>query len=638
MKRPHLLALAGLHLLFYVLYFTPRLREDAPYYYEPLRSAFFDRDLNYYDERPFTRKQGTAPVKLFVAGPNAGGRPMIGGPNNSFDVGTTMLEVPFFLAGHAVARLAGSAASGYSAPYLHMMQLGFLATALASMVTLYGLAISEGSDPGSAFWATAFVSFGTFLPAYVYEDTLLSHLPSFAAATLFFALLAHCRKGAAAPWLFALGSSFAWLVMARRQNLLFGATFAALLPVVAPGPGTIRRLARTTALVGAGFFVFLAPELFVWKIAYGHFFENPNMATLRSVPVFGRVLFSDHGGLYSHSPVLIAATAGLCLLPRRGRLWGTCLVAGVALQQLLNALRVDWWPGIGFGNRRSDSCLPIFALGLAALLSVLARPARSPWPRRGLIALLLFLSAWNMAFLPQFYSGDRIAEKGRHFFSYAAHRSPAQAKIRWPFPPLSEVPALLAEDAAIVRASSFTFSGSARAVAMLAIVVAASGAVLAIARLGAARPVPRALAIALPSLIAIPCTLWLGAVLLHQRWVIALYYDPPEPVERLRIASSGPFRGGVVPMMLAPGQGRTFRLPDATDVTGFELVTAPAPAETCLEVGGQKIAIPAGGSPSITFPNRGDHRVVAAKGRLSEVAVTSCGSVPVEIYGLAALP
>jgi hypothetical protein len=62
------------------------------------------------------------------------------------------------------------------------------------------------------------------------------------------------------------------------------------------------------------------------------------------------------------------ALIGLALVPARHRLVGVALLAVMAVSWYVNATVSDWWGGEAFGARRFVSCVPIFAVGLAALI------------------------------------------------------------------------------------------------------------------------------------------------------------------------------------------------------------------------------------------------------------------------------
>ena len=632
-----------LHVVVGVLLFTPRLRQDSPYYYEHLRSAYFDHDLCFHDERPFTRPERGGRMAMFVAGPNEQGRPRVGGPNNTFDVGTTVLEVPFFLAGHAaalVARALGRSGpvDGYGAPYVRAMCLGFLAVGLAGALLVYHVArdtAAPGHDASSdALWATVLAVWGSFMPAYFYEDTLLSHLPTFAASALLLWVLTRARAeiDGARGWrlVFLSGAAFAALVLTRRQCLLMAVLFGVLAPPLWRRGG-LGALARGAALASAGFVIAIFPELCVWRVEHGAFLANPGMVPLRSRPLLGLVLWSDHGGLFSHSPLLLLGAAGLLLLAWRDRLWGSLLLLACSLQVLINALRVEWWPGIGWGNRRSDSLVPIFALGIAVLLARLRHG-----PRRALLAIGALLLLWNLAAIPQFYPSASIRDKGSHFASFAAHRAPGRARVRWPFPPLARLPSLIAEDVAIVRANADALRATPASLATLLLTVLGAAAVVTLAvhprarRLG--RLVPLAPVVGGPLLGLV--VLLIGS---HERSVLALYYDPGEPVELLRIGADRPFVGGKEALPLVAGDPRTFRLKATCAASAIEAVVGLAD-EVCVTLDGHReLRISGAAGRAIAFPSRAAHvrLPLAADTPVTEITVDGCEAAPASLYGLA---
>jgi hypothetical protein len=176
--------------------------------------------------------------------------------------------------------------------------------------------------------------------------------------------------------------------------------------------------------IGLGVFVvvFLAallPTLITRKIIYGSPFETgyPAISTWNwSSPVLLKILFSSDHGLFSWTPALILAVAGLVILIKRDALLGTGSLLTFLAFYYFMASYPDWDGISSFGNRFFVSLTPIFILGLAALLSSFSSLLRGT-ARAAAVAVpvLILLIAWNVGFI----------------FQWGTHMVPARGEISW---------------------------------------------------------------------------------------------------------------------------------------------------------------------------------------------------------------
>jgi hypothetical protein len=126
-----------------------------------------------------------------------------------------------------------------------------------------------------------------------------------------------------------------------------------------------------------------------------------------SSPHLLAVLFDPGHGLFVWSPLLLVATAGVVYLVGRRRDATVALLAlALLLQVWINGAVESWTTAGAFGSRRFVSSTPIFAWGLAALVSAVS--AR----RLRLSALVLALFVWwNVGLMVQF--GLKLMDRQR---------------------------------------------------------------------------------------------------------------------------------------------------------------------------------------------------------------------------------
>jgi hypothetical protein len=110
------------------------------------------------------------------------------------------------------------------------------------------------------------------------------------------------------------------------------------------------------------------------------------------------VLFSRWHGLITWHPFLLCAFAGLVLLWRARPVYTLQLVIAVALQIYIVASWHEWWQGDAFGSRMLINCAPVFALGLASMITW----ARERIDWRILLAVAVLALLWNWLFIIQY--------------------------------------------------------------------------------------------------------------------------------------------------------------------------------------------------------------------------------------------
>jgi len=366
---------------------------DSVYYYAYLRSALFDRDLDFTNELarlyPSSKKQMTD-----------GGL-----PPNPFSIGPAICWAPFFALAHVLtllAQLLGAQwkADGYSDLYQLFVYAGnslYSAAGLIATASLCRLYLSRVSS----LLACLALLFASQLTYYFWPFTAMSHNVSFFWTALFLYLFLKSgpRK------LAAVAAGF--MVLARWQDAIFLVfpiwTLAGrLIAPAEPERGTRASCVKDYAVFFAIALLLVTPQPLAWWVVYGRPFLIPQgqgFIDLTRLPVFS-VLFSLRHGLFAWHPSLLMGALGLPLLWTRDRMLVASALSALALQVLLNSSLADWWAGWSFGNRRFISLLPVFALGFGAVLDRLGR--------YGIIlgaSLVLLMGTWNQLFVFQYVHG-----------------------------------------------------------------------------------------------------------------------------------------------------------------------------------------------------------------------------------------
>jgi hypothetical protein len=382
---------------------------DEIEYYAWLRSAAFDRDVDFQNEyQHFYEAAGARDAgfrETFLETRTEAGRLV-----NFAPVGSALLWAPFFAAGHLVALATGAPADGFSHPYIAAIAYGSAVYGLLALfLTLAIVRRLVGDDPR----ATLVVWLGTPLVFYMYVAPGFAHATSAFAVSLCLWCWLRVRRTWTPAGAVALGAAGALMAMVREQDALFAAA-----PAIdflwwawrARGRAGHWRHAATTGLAGA--FAWLAaytPQLAAYHALNGHF--GPTRLVARkmpwSSPHFLQVLVSPEHGFFVWTPLAVLAIAGLGWLaiarrpelPAESRYLAALALLLVVLQVYVNGCVESWTVAGSFGQRRFVALTPLLAVGLAAI-------ARAWPPTRAARAVLavVFVAGvwWNVGLMAQF--------------------------------------------------------------------------------------------------------------------------------------------------------------------------------------------------------------------------------------------
>lgn len=394
---------------------------DEIQFFAWLHSWTFDRDVDFENEYRYFVEAGPGRTEGFIAtfleSTNEAGR-----PPNFAPIGSAILWLPFYAAGHVAAGLSGGITDGFSRPYVAAVAYGSaiygLAAVLLSAAIVRRLVGRDGTVAALLVW------FGTPLLFYMYVAPVFAHACSAFAVALFLWTWLRVRDRWSIAGVVALGLSAALLPMVREQDAFVVAgpalDFArwAWHRLRSAGSDAWRPVALRAAVgVATGLAAYL-PQLAAYDALNGH--PGPTVMVSRKMtwtsPHFFEVLASPQHGLFFWTPLALVALAGLVWLALGGRAlpatdsasraaagdrrWVAGLLLLIAALQVYVSGSVESWTVAGaFGQRRFVALTPILAVGLAALLPAASseRPARLAATVAGIL-----LVWWNLGLMTQF--------------------------------------------------------------------------------------------------------------------------------------------------------------------------------------------------------------------------------------------
>ena len=408
-----------------------RLQSDGFYYFAYARSIAFDRDVNFANDY---RMLGLGDKRhLFEKTPT-------GYAQSAWTIGPAIVWSPFFTAGHVVAlqlskRDPNVSADGTSYPYRQAVCVAGLFYGLLGCWFTYRLLLLFFARKIAAM-ATAFVVVGSFMLWYIVKEPSMTHAPSMAgAAGLAWMWAATRERRTLRQWAW-LGAIAGFITLIRWQNALFALLpfCEAMLLLARARRANDKAALRATVIAGLAFtasaVLAFTPQMLAWKSIYGSFLAvSPVGPQIRWWdPHLVDVLWSSRNGLLSWSPLLYCGAIGLILFAWRRPAVGVPAILAIVAMVYFNASIQDWWGSAGFGGRRFDGTLPLFALGLAALVERLGEWARRH-PLRVVAAGGAVLALWNLSLMSAAQSGHVRIGEPVSFGEAGAHQ--ARALHRW---------------------------------------------------------------------------------------------------------------------------------------------------------------------------------------------------------------
>lgn len=399
-------------------FISPRVRGDGIGYYAFARSLLIDHNLQFHGD---WKDPNTRPVLIET---DKNGRVIstssytkTGHIDNHFSVGPALLWAPFLIAAHLAVIAVDHAgwsipADGFSRPYLITMAV---ATAIYGFLGLW-ISFRLAGKYFAERWAllaTLGIWFASSLPVYMYAEPSWSHAHSAFTVALFVWYWDRTRQSRGLQQWTILGLIAGLMIDTYYLNAIL-----LLLPAIETGgkyrEADSKSMAQPTGSLlygniafAAAIFVALLPTLVTKKILYGSFVDfGYTEHWFWNSPAILKVCFSAQHGLFSLTPILIVAVAGIVFLGRKDRELGSYAATVFVLFLYAMGCYERWNGVVSFGNRFFVSLTPIFILGLAAAFSEFAHKwgdLQAATKRVAVISALLIL--WNVGLVFQYGTG-----------------------------------------------------------------------------------------------------------------------------------------------------------------------------------------------------------------------------------------
>ena len=338
------------------------IQNDVVSYYAYLPAALIFNDLNFDFTHDLPEDfEGT--IWLQTA-PN--GKPVL-----RMTMGLAILWIPFFLAAHAYAHLAGHSSLGYSLPYSLSIFSAALFYMMAGLFFLRKILLRYVSDVVTAI-TLVLVILATNIMYYIISEPGMTHVYNFSLITAFLFFSIRWTEKPGLKYLMVLGVLAGLIVLIRPVNVVV-LVFPALIGISSREDLKNRFVNHWPQILLAGGIAFLVvlPQLLYWKMQTGHFVFNSYMDQGKFYFLKPHILdglFSYRKGWLVYTPVMALGLAGMVWLKKKAPALFLPLLIFVLVNIYIVFSWWCWWYGGSFGSRPMIDMYGIMAVPLALII------------------------------------------------------------------------------------------------------------------------------------------------------------------------------------------------------------------------------------------------------------------------------
>jgi hypothetical protein len=287
--------------------------------------------------------------------------------------GLSILYLPFFLGGHAVAKLTGAAADGFSVPYQFGLLLGSLFYVFIGLVFLRKLLLFYFNDLTVAI--TLLVVFlGTNLFWYSTRDALMPHAFLFSIISVLLYNIKRWNDRVTFTRTLITGLLFGLLCLIRPTMIFLSLIF--LLYDIRNFTDVKRRSRffwshrKYLLVLVTGFIIPIIPQLLYWHYNTGQwiFYSYGEERFYWNHPHIYEGLIGFRKGWLLYTPVMILAITGFFVFKKFSEFKSGVLTVFIILL-IVNFSWWAWWYGGSFGQRSMIDIYPLLAIPFANFIS-----------------------------------------------------------------------------------------------------------------------------------------------------------------------------------------------------------------------------------------------------------------------------
>jgi hypothetical protein len=295
-----------------------------------------------------------------------------GRPLNKYAVGTSVLQLPFFLFAYTVS---GANSTGYEQIYQDSIFASGLFYLFCSLLLIRLLLISIKINRWIIFISQILLVFATSITHYTNEESSFSHIYSLFAITLFLFFVHRFIRNQNPKDIYLTAIALGIVVLTRQINGLI--VFS--VPFIAGSRQVFIQFIRqlriqwihtiSAAVLSIGI---ISIQLTYWYLQTGDFvlYSYQGEGFDFTDPNFYNILFSFRKGLFIYTPVLLFGCLGVIYLFYTKRKFQA--LTWIGFFTLITFVLSSWWSwfyGMSFGNRAYIEFYPIFIIPFVIMLN-----------------------------------------------------------------------------------------------------------------------------------------------------------------------------------------------------------------------------------------------------------------------------
>ncbi|MBP6978594.1 MAG: hypothetical protein PHD61_04400 [Bacteroidales bacterium] len=369
-------------------YRSGMIMSDGKGYYAYLPAIFIYHDLhfNFFDK--IEKETYSSEYHYYDYRATVDGRII-----NKYYAGTALAMLPFFGIGQLLSVVSGNPLDGYSTHYT--MAINFAAICYLAIGLLFLCKLLRTYQIRRSYISLilAVIVFGTNLFYYTVVEFAMSHVYSFAFATLFLYFSRQYFQRHSSRDLIWAGLMLGMIALIRPVNLLI----LLVVPFLAGSrkdllTGWIKIRHNVPALIISvlAFLAVFSIQLIIYRIQTGDFwvYSYGQERFLFNQPHMLAILFSYKKGLFVYTPLILISLTGLYFLWKHDRFTAWWLFGFLFLLTYILSSWWMWYYGGSFSSRVYIEYFSLFAILLGVTLEGLTRKI----PRRMYITLMIVLT------------------------------------------------------------------------------------------------------------------------------------------------------------------------------------------------------------------------------------------------------
>lgn len=291
---------------------------------------------------------------------------------NKYFSGVALLQAPFFLCAHFIQKISNLPTDGFSRTYINSILIASIFYSWLGLLILFNLLKKRFSSFHSLL-TILLILLATNLYYYAITANGMSHAYSFFLFSLLLFLIDK-RKNNYSYFLIT-GIVCGLIILCRPSNIIF---IPAILLFGIKNLNEFKErifsffsTIKSVAILIIGFSLPLLPQLFYLQKSFGHLISYTYTGESFSNwmhPRLFKVWFSTNNGLFTYTPFLLLALAGIVLGIKKNKIENMFIFSAFIIVSLICASWWNWWFGCSYGARNFVEYYALFAFPAADFL------------------------------------------------------------------------------------------------------------------------------------------------------------------------------------------------------------------------------------------------------------------------------